>query len=156
MLHSNHTVEQEEVMAYLDGELPTERAAAAAAHLERCQECQNLAGDIEAVSQRLLAWQIEASDPRVTTGVAAALDQGARQREGAVAAGRRRWRDVLDVRRVSPWAWGLAAFAVILLVPLLLWQPARMPEGALREVRARQTLPRPRAVSRVPDRALPE
>src|SRR5712692_2181212 len=131
-------------MAYLDGELPIERAAAAAAHLERCQECQRLTGDIAVVSQRLLAWQIEASDQRVTHSVAAALDQGARQRHDAVAAGRRRWRNVLGMRRVSPWVWGLAgALMAVLLVPMLLWQPARMPAPPGLEASAPQALPRP-------------
>src|SRR3989442_1223461 len=127
MLNSNHTVEQEEVMAYLDGELPTERAAAAAAHLERCQECQKLAADLQTISQRLLAWQIESSDPRVTQSVAAALQEGGRPQEDAVGLSWRKWRDILGVRRVSPWVWGLGgAFVVVLLVLSLPWHAARL------------------------------
>jgi anti-sigma factor RsiW len=41
-----HIVEPEEIMAYLDGELPSARAAAAMNHLERCAECRNLAADL--------------------------------------------------------------------------------------------------------------
>ncbi len=46
-------------MAYLDGELPVNRATVAAAHLEGCTECQSLASDVRGVSRRLCAWEIE-------------------------------------------------------------------------------------------------
>jgi anti-sigma factor RsiW len=56
-----HPIEAEESMAYLDGELLMDRAATAAAHLERCRDCQGLAADLQGVSQRLRAWQVEPS-----------------------------------------------------------------------------------------------
>lgn len=55
-----HTMEPEEMMAYLDGELAGERAAEAMAHLERCEECQGLAADLRRVSSELAKWQVEA------------------------------------------------------------------------------------------------
>jgi len=46
-------------MAYLDGELPADRAGMAAGHLERCLECQELAADLQTVSRRMMDWQVE-------------------------------------------------------------------------------------------------
>ena len=62
-----HTMEPEEMMAYLDGELAGERAAEAMAHLERCAECQVLAADLRRVSNELAKWQVEA--PRMEAPV---------------------------------------------------------------------------------------
>lgn len=53
-----HSFSQEEMMAYLDGELAPERASAAAQHLEQCRECQRLAADFQTVAQRLADWEI--------------------------------------------------------------------------------------------------
>ncbi len=63
MPENRHAVEPEEMMAYLDGELPATRAAEAMNHLERCPDCQKLAADLRRVSQEMAAWQIE--PPRV-------------------------------------------------------------------------------------------
>ncbi len=60
-----HAFSQEEIMAYLDGELSPERAVAAAQHLEQCRECQHLAADFQNVSQKLVHWEIEP----ITSGV---------------------------------------------------------------------------------------
>src|SRR5215475_2310088 len=54
-----HAIDPEEMMAYLDGELPATRAAEAMTHLERCAECQKLAADLRRVSQEMAAWQVE-------------------------------------------------------------------------------------------------
>jgi len=75
----NHPIEAEELMAYLDGELLMDRASAAAAHLERCRDCQGLAADLQGVSQRLRAWQVEPPGSGLTSAVAAALDERARK-----------------------------------------------------------------------------
>ena len=58
-----HPVEPEELMAYLDGELPVEQATAAAAHLEECRECQILVAEMNSVSEVLTAWGIESAEP---------------------------------------------------------------------------------------------
>jgi len=51
MIENNHPIENEELMAYLDDELSPDRAAAAVAHIERCEDCQKLAADLRGVSQ---------------------------------------------------------------------------------------------------------
>jgi anti-sigma factor RsiW len=48
-----HPIEPEELMAYVDGELTADRAAAAAAHLGECVECQGLVAELRSVSQHL-------------------------------------------------------------------------------------------------------
>jgi hypothetical protein len=59
-MYSAHSVEPEEVMAYLDGELPVERGVAVAEHVKSCPECQSIAADLQGVSRRLQAWTVEA------------------------------------------------------------------------------------------------
>jgi len=73
-----HPVEPEELMAYLDGELPSGRAAEAAAHLEHCPDCQRLAADLRGLSRHLLAWEIDT--PTAPMPEIAAAQPGRRKR----------------------------------------------------------------------------
>ena len=57
MSTNRHPIEQEELMAYLDGELPADQATESLSHLELCSECQTLAADFRGVSQALMAWE---------------------------------------------------------------------------------------------------
>src|ERR1035438_3941399 len=70
---TNHPIEQEELMAYLDGELPVDRAGLAAGHLEHCRECQSLAADLQGVSRRLMEWQVGVGQASGLPVLAAAL-----------------------------------------------------------------------------------
>jgi len=56
-----HPVEPEELMAYMDGELPAERASKAAGHLATCGECQRMAAEFRDLSRQLTAWEVEES-----------------------------------------------------------------------------------------------
>ena len=110
---STHPVEQEEVMAYLDGELPADRAAGVAAHLDGCDECRALAADLRGVSQQLSAWQVEPSPERLSEQVSAALGERKSNRERELLGSRLRPRRPL----VRGWVLGLAsALAVVLLL----------------------------------------
>ena len=76
MSMKNHPVEQEELMAYLDGELETDRAVEAAAHLEHCAECQELAAELKKISQELMAWEVEPAEAAgMPTEIAVALEK---------------------------------------------------------------------------------
>jgi hypothetical protein len=73
-------------------------------------------------------WQVESLGLQTMQGVAAALDERSRSR--------RTWRDMLGVRRVSPWVWGVAAvFLVVLLnMPKLhVSRPVAQPRAASSE-----------------------
>jgi len=72
MTSSTHPIEQEELMAYLDGELPVERAARVADHLEQCAECRARAAEFRALSERLTDWQLEPAPHSLTERVAGA------------------------------------------------------------------------------------
>jgi Domain of unknown function (DUF4349)/Putative zinc-finger len=56
---AQHTFEPEEIMAYLDGQLGATEAASVAAHIERCTQCQAIAGQLWRISDRLLNFQVE-------------------------------------------------------------------------------------------------
>lgn len=108
---SQHAFAPEEIMAYLDGELPAREAAELAGHLERCEECQSLARQLRQVSERMLDFQVEVCPARVDQAVLKASED--KRREPAVKrsfewkARRRR------TFRVVAWAGG---FAVTLLI----------------------------------------
>src|ERR1035441_1844504 len=114
-----HSIEPEELMAYLDGELPASRAAEVAAHVERCADCRQFASDFGGVSQRLLAWQVEPADPGMPVRIAEALRECSRDAGAATRPRARSW--IVRFR----WALGAAAaliLALTLVVPKLLYR----------------------------------
>jgi anti-sigma factor RsiW len=124
----NHPIEQEELMAYLDGELATNRAVAAAAHLEHCAECQELAGDLRKLSQQMMAWEVEDIEPSAGTPIKAALqDRPGKPRKAKMQLG---WR-ILLTRRGLVWAGGGAVAVLFLMIfsfsPM---KPARMAQSS--------------------------
>lgn len=115
MSKSNHPIEQQELMAYLDGELPTNRAIAAAAHLEHCAECQELAADLRKLSQEMMAWEVEELEPE--NGMPIAIQAALQDRPGKPRNNKKPlgW-GILLTRRGLAWAGGGTAFAVLLLM----------------------------------------
>jgi len=105
---SNHLIEPEELMAYLDGELSHDRAATAAAHLEHCRECQAIAADVQSVSRQMMAWQVETSEFPSTATITSALEQQARDKSRQVTG-----RSLYTMQRLRPWI--LAACLAVLL-----------------------------------------
>jgi Domain of unknown function (DUF4349) len=113
MSRSSHPIEHEELMAYLDGELATDRAVAAAAHLERCQECQELTAELRKISQELMTWEVE--DPEsleISTDVAVALEQKKEKKDTRKRPSRKVWGILLTPRRL---AWGGGSAVILLL-----------------------------------------
>ena len=93
-------------MAYLDGELPADRAGVAAGHLQHCRECQNLAADLQVVS---------------------AAPAGMASRRGAsLRLSQKQIGPPKTSRTISRWAWALAGtgMAAILLISSLQLVPA--------------------------------
>ena len=70
-----HPIEQEELMAHLDGELPGDRVAVVAAHLDSCDECRQLAEELKSVSQGLEGWQVELTEAGLFQPVATEVAQ---------------------------------------------------------------------------------
>lgn len=113
-----HPIEPEELMAYLDGELPLERAAEAAAHLEHCRDCQSIAADLQGVSRRLMAWQAETrKDTGMPQRIVAALDERGRTEKKSQVE-QPGWRGALRMPRLPRWVWGagIAVATVVVLV----------------------------------------
>jgi hypothetical protein len=74
MTASKHPIAQDELMAYLDGELTHDRATVAVSHLEHCLECQTFAADFRRVSAQIMSWEVEAPDSRIPLGIISALE----------------------------------------------------------------------------------
>jgi Domain of unknown function (DUF4349)/Putative zinc-finger len=114
----SHPIEPEELMAYLDGELAADRAAATAVHLSECAECQRLVAELRDVSQNLNAWKIELAEAETQPAIANALAENrpiSRDVLLAHRSHRRNWREVLGQRRWAlAWVGGVAA--VLMLV----------------------------------------
>jgi len=114
MSKSNHPIEQEELMAYLDGELATNRAVAAAAHLEHCAECQELAADLRKLSQEMMAWEVEQGDSAsIPTGLAGALAEPCMDKPRKIKKSRL-WGLPITPRRLA-WS-GVLAFFFLLVI----------------------------------------
>src|SRR5215472_6005700 len=114
----SHAIDELELMAYLDGELPRERAAAAAAHLETCRECQTIATDLRGVSQELAAWQVEPTDLKIDSHVLIALEEHQRAQEGVVK--KRRSSGGSFFRRHRILTFGAAAAVTVILAVVTL------------------------------------
>jgi hypothetical protein len=111
---TNHPIDREELMAFLDGELSADRAGATASHLADCEECQALAADFRGLSQRLTNWPVEQSSPALTSNVIAGLDRYSSQP-------RRRF---AFLARWQTWAWaGSVAGAVGVGTVVILLRP---------------------------------
>lgn len=135
MSRNNHPIEQEELMAYLDGELATNRAVAAAAHLEHCAECQELAADLKNLSQEMMAWEVEeleSEDGMPDTIQAALQDRPGKPRNNKKQLG---WK-ILLTRRGLAWAGGGAVALLFLMIfsfsPL---RPVPMPRLSRQEAK---------------------
>jgi hypothetical protein len=83
MSTNRHPIEQEELMAYLDGELPADQATEALSHLELCPECQTLVADFRGLSQELIAWEFDSPQVDIPSEINTALGERLQKREAA-------------------------------------------------------------------------
>jgi len=75
MTSPTHPIEQEELMAYLDGELVPECARKVATHLAECSECRVAVAEFRGISERLNEWGVEPSPPQLAEHVTAAVQE---------------------------------------------------------------------------------
>ena len=121
MSTNRHPIEQEELMAYFDGELPTERATEALSHLELCPECQTLAADFRVVSQELMAWEVESTEVGISSKINAALAERLQKRQAAKVS----WPRLQHRVMTSRWVWAGALAIVCVAVGLKLTLTSR-------------------------------
>ena len=109
-----HPIEPEELMAYLDGELTTNRAKATVTHLGECSECQRLVASMRSVSQSVATWEIELAESVIPLAIATALAETIPASRKALPE-RRGWRDLVGMQWPTS-AWVGAIAAVLLVV----------------------------------------
>ncbi len=109
-------------MAYLDGELATDRAVEAAAHMERCEVCQELAAELRKMSQEMMAWEVETSesDSGLPAEIVEALEK--KPRKPKQSGNRESWGILVTPRRLA-WA---GAFAIAFLIVFGIAIPNRL------------------------------
>jgi hypothetical protein len=122
-----HAFDQEEIMAYLDGELSTERARAAQDHLAECGVCAQLAEQWSDISKHCKTWEVEPC----TFDAPHAPEI----RKGGI---RARIVNKFGFVTRHPWAWAIGAAAVAILVISI---PRTLPvaQFASRELVAQRT-----------------
>jgi Domain of unknown function (DUF4349)/Putative zinc-finger len=117
MTSSTHPFEQEEVMAYLDGELSANRAVSVAAHLRECPECAALAEQMRHVSVQLSNWSVEPAPASLSKNLEAARAEHpmaeARKPQGFVG----RLDGKFPFLR-NRWVWGVASAAALVILLL--------------------------------------
>jgi hypothetical protein len=114
-----HAFDAEEIMAYLDGELEPQRAAALAAHLVGCGECQEVAQGFRAVSERMLSFEVEPVAAETNKAVLQALESSGTARTAVQQGGYRRKISVWDRLRSPRYAWAFAGALVALAILLV-------------------------------------
>jgi hypothetical protein len=116
MSTNRHPIQQEEIMAYLDGELPADLAMASLSHLELCPECQTLATDFRGISQQLMAWEIEPPEAGISSEIMRAFAEGSQQQEAVKVS----WPRLKNRVMTSRWVWIGALTIVCVAVGLTL------------------------------------
>jgi anti-sigma factor RsiW len=117
--NAQHAFDAEEVMAYLDGELEARRAAALAAHLVSCSECQEVAQGFRALSERMLNFEVEHPSAGMNETVLAALNSG--KTANAPAVGRAQEQRAWNWRRMfaRPRNWAIACAVTVAAIALI-------------------------------------
>jgi len=116
MSTNRHLLEPEELMAYLDGELPADQANEVLSHLEMCPECQTLAADFRTLSRELTAWEIESPEVSISSEINAALRERFQKQEAAKVNSSRFEKRMMTSR----WIWAGALAIVCVAVGLML------------------------------------
>jgi hypothetical protein len=145
MNSATHPYEQEEVMAYLDGELSADRAAGVAAHLRECAECAKLVEQMRGVSAHLTNWSVEPAPASLTEGLKTARSAPALAKENKLK-GITAWLDWNFAPLRGRWVWGVGgavAVAVLLLVvgrPNLLMRENARTVGYMTATESKQSM----------------
>lgn len=118
MIGTTHPFAPEEIMAYVDGELPAADMRAITSHLSECAECAELAEQFRSTSQALLDWPVENAPATLAASVQNAVAQH------SLNSGNNKTAVSLHIPSGSrrSWTWkrwalaGSGAFAILLIV----------------------------------------
>jgi hypothetical protein len=116
MRDNTHPLVQEEVMAYLDGELTSDDAARAVEHLRECRECQELAADLQSLSRRMASWQVNSNGSGPTPAITAALELHEAESATKSKHNASRWGGLAGVFRIPRPVWAVSGAVLALLV----------------------------------------
>jgi hypothetical protein len=109
-----HPIEPEELMAYLDGELTADRAAAAVAHLGECTQCQSVVAELRSVSQTLHTWEVRPLESATSVAIETALAERQPKSRRLSPAHGRSWREFLGQRwPMVAWVGTVAIFLIM-------------------------------------------
>jgi uncharacterized protein DUF4349/putative zinc finger protein len=75
MSSTTHPFASEEIMAFLDGELPEANAQAVSHHLEQCAECHAIAEKLSGTSHSLAQWSVPAAPKNLEDSVIESADK---------------------------------------------------------------------------------
>ena len=109
---ATHPIAPEEVMAFLDGELPAAHAQSVSDHLKFCPDCSNLAAQLGETKRQLAGWQVESLPTATETEIYEASKKLVSYRHDS-------WFPAflrLNLRQWRPLALGAAALFLILFV----------------------------------------
>lgn len=145
-----HPIEPEELMAYLDGELTANRAAATAAHLGECAECQSIVAGFRGVSQILKTWEANPSESDMPQAIASALAENKLVSRSVIARLRPR-RALLGLRwPVVAWVGGVAAILLLAAVSVPNLMRSRIADSSVSKPTENVLLVAPEAPSAKP------
>jgi uncharacterized protein DUF4349 len=66
---STHSVAPEEVMAFLDGELPAAEAHTVSTHIKHCIDCAKIVDQLQSTSRSLTEWKVDSAPMRLGKSV---------------------------------------------------------------------------------------
>jgi hypothetical protein len=137
--NAQHAFDAEEVMAYLDGELEARRAAALAAHLVSCSECQEVAQGFRALSERMLSFEVEHPAAGMNEKVLAALDSSNPSKEMIPTSSDRRESWKWGRMFARPYVWAFAGLGLVALLAVVSTRSVFRPREAVNHAAERAT-----------------
>lgn len=122
-----HEFHPEEVMAFLDGELPSERASVVGAHITQCLECAAVASELRKVSRDMAAWLIDEAPQTLDENVAAQLQSVLEnQRSKRQRISFPRTIAILQIWFSRPYIWSAACLLIVALIVAKVFSPHLM------------------------------
>jgi DNA-binding transcriptional regulator YhcF (GntR family) len=122
MSATTHPVSPEEIMALLDGQLPTGRAQTLSAHIETCPDCRGLFQDFQKTKYNVALWQVASPPERMNARIESAAAKNSTLSSASLPA------PLQLPRRLSrkQWMFGLGLTAAAMLVVFSVASPDRL------------------------------